>query len=160
MVFLKKNLLMMLLMVVGSFVFLGAGSATAESKIVFSDGMVGDIFVMNSDGSGLTNISNNAFIENLPSWSPDGTQIAFASNREGPAGDIYVMDADGSNVTRLTTTGLIPSGHCTSCQLEWSPELPSNLASVSTFGQFLIVFMLGGISAVWMTRRNSRMANE
>ena len=38
-----------------------------------------------------------------PAWSPDGTRIAFYSERDG-SGDIYVMHADGSGVTRLTDT--------------------------------------------------------
>jgi dipeptidyl aminopeptidase/acylaminoacyl peptidase len=43
----------------------------------------------------------------LPAWSPDGTRLAFASNRDGNL-EIYVMavskgtDADGGNVQRLT----------------------------------------------------------
>ena len=38
-----------------------------------------------------------------PSWSPDGSQIVFYSNRHGND-EIYVMNADGSDVTRLTTS--------------------------------------------------------
>jgi Tol biopolymer transport system component len=38
-----------------------------------------------------------------PAWSPDGTRIAFYSERDGNA-EIYVMQADGSGVTRLTHT--------------------------------------------------------
>ena len=38
----------------------------------------------------------------LPAWSPDGTQMAFTSNRDGNP-ELYVMDADGTNVLRLTT---------------------------------------------------------
>jgi dipeptidyl aminopeptidase/acylaminoacyl peptidase len=38
-----------------------------------------------------------------PAWSPDGTQIAFTSFRNGK-GDIYVMLPDGSGQTRLTTS--------------------------------------------------------
>ena len=36
-----------------------------------------------------------------PSFSPDGSKIAFSSDRDGNY-EIYVMNADGSNQTRLT----------------------------------------------------------
>jgi Tol biopolymer transport system component len=36
-----------------------------------------------------------------PSWSSDGSKIAFHSEHDGKS-EIYVMDADGSNQTRLT----------------------------------------------------------
>ena len=43
-----------------------------------------------------------------PAWSPDGSSIAFASNREastgGPEKDLYVMGADGGNPRRITDT--------------------------------------------------------
>src|SRR5439155_1179025 len=38
-----------------------------------------------------------------PAWSPDGKQIAFQTNRDGPY-HIYVMSADGSNVRQLTSS--------------------------------------------------------
>lgn len=38
----------------------------------------------------------------FPTWSPDGSRIAFASNRDGDS-DIYVIDADGSNLRNLTS---------------------------------------------------------
>ena len=38
-----------------------------------------------------------------PAWSPDGTRIAFYSERDGNA-EIYIMNADGTAVTRLTRT--------------------------------------------------------
>ena len=60
-----------------------------------------DIFTMNQDGTNLTNITNNASIDSAPSFSPDGSKIAFDTNRDGN-GEIYQMNADGSNPVRLT----------------------------------------------------------
>jgi len=62
-----------------------------------------EIFVVNVDGTGLKQITKNNFSDFAPVWSPDGKQIAFASNRDNYAGnDIFVMNVDGSQVTRLT----------------------------------------------------------
>ena len=60
-----------------------------------------EIFVMNTDGTGITNISNSPEDERHPSWSPDGTKIAFTSERDGHA-QVYVMNSDGSGQTRIT----------------------------------------------------------
>ena len=49
-------------------------------------------------------LTNNAATDDQPAWSPDGTKIAFTSDREGNT-DIYVMNVDGSSPTRLTKYG-------------------------------------------------------
>jgi TolB protein len=66
-----------------------------------------DIFVMNPDGTGITNLSNNPAFEAEPAWSQDGSKIAFVSSRDYLSSntEIYVMNADGSNQTRLTHLG-------------------------------------------------------
>ena len=56
---------------------------------------------MNADGSNQQRLTNGPAADNQPAWSPDGRQIAFASNRDG-FGAIYVMNPDGSSQTRLT----------------------------------------------------------
>ena len=61
-----------------------------------------DIYVMNADGSGQTNITNSPALESSAAWSPDGARIAFASNQDDPSMDIDVMNADGSGQIRLT----------------------------------------------------------
>ena len=62
---------------------------------------MGNIFVVNVDGTGLQKLTSSAAIDSQPAWSPDGQRIAFASRRDGPF-QIYVMNSDGSNQTRLT----------------------------------------------------------
>src|SRR5438034_11131488 len=70
-----------------------------------------DVYVMNADGSGVTQLTpNDGFDDTGPVWSPDTTQIAFESNR---AGDelIFVMNVDGSDVRQLTfDAGVINTG--------------------------------------------------
>lgn len=55
-----------------------------------------------------------------PAWSPDGTKIAFHSNRDGPV-EIYVMDADGSDPIRLTNSTTIYA-NAFATDPAWSPD--------------------------------------
>ncbi len=48
-------------------------------------GGAGDIWVINVDGTGLTNLTQTASGEARPDWSPSGQQIAFQSNRPANA---------------------------------------------------------------------------
>jgi Tol biopolymer transport system component len=67
----------------------------------------GQIYVVNADGSGPTNVSNNAFYDQAPSWSPDGSKIVFERLNASYNAGVYVMNADGSGQTQITA---IPSG--------------------------------------------------
>lgn len=52
-----------------------------------------DIYVMNADGSNLTQLTDDFGMNENPAWSPDGSRIAFTSNPDGD-GEIYVIDVD------------------------------------------------------------------
>ena len=60
-----------------------------------------EIYVMNAGESDALRITDNVGDDYQPKWSPDGTKIAFESQRDGNR-EIYVMNADGSGSTRLT----------------------------------------------------------
>jgi TolB protein len=64
-----------------------------------------DIFTMNPDNSGIVKLTDSEDFSGDPGWSPDGSKIAYASDRRNGAerGEIYVMGADGSNLRRVST---------------------------------------------------------
>jgi TolB protein len=62
-----------------------------------------EVFVANSDGSGAVNLTNNPAFDGWPAWSPQGTKIAFASNRAGNH-EIFIMNPDGTGVRKVANT--------------------------------------------------------
>jgi Tol biopolymer transport system component len=62
-----------------------------------------DIFVARKDGSGKRQLTDDAYIDRRPMWSPDGKLIAFHSNRGGKF-EIWTIRPDGSDLRQLTNT--------------------------------------------------------
>ena len=60
-----------------------------------------EIYTVRSDGTGAVQLTNDLGRNTDPSWSPDGTRIAYTNERDG-ARAIYVMNENGSDVKRLT----------------------------------------------------------
>ena len=98
--------------------------APADNRLVWesrSDGAsTWDIVTTTVDANGqnpatVVNLTGSTGNSRWPTWSPDGTKIAFASDRSG-SWQIYVMNADGSGVTPITTTA---GGNI---QPAWSPD--------------------------------------
>jgi len=56
---------------------------------------------MQSDGSNPTRLTNEEATDFAPSWSPDGSLIAFETYRDGNM-EIYVMSPDGYDQTNVT----------------------------------------------------------
>ena len=72
--------------------------AELHGRIVLS--RRGDIWVANADASRLRRLTSRRGDEFDPSWSPDGSRIAYRDSRRGvnDNDEIYVMHADGSRL--------------------------------------------------------------
>ena len=64
-----------------------------------------DIYVIRSDGAGLRRLTVDSSSDLEPSFSPDGSKIAFASDRERATMQIYVLDLATGTVMRVTSRG-------------------------------------------------------
>jgi Tol biopolymer transport system component len=74
-----------------------------------------DIHVVNLDAGQIRRLTTADARDTHPTWSPDGTRIAFMSDRDGDW-EIYVMNADGTGQRRITNhpaNDLLP---------RWSPS--------------------------------------
>jgi len=92
---------------------LAGAPAASQGIIAFSSDRVDpgtygnyEIYVMNADGSAQCRLTNHSKNDIHPALSPDGTQVAFASDRNNNNFEIYVMNIDGSGLTRLTDNSI------------------------------------------------------
>ena len=82
-------------------------------QIVFHSNVDGnfEIYLINSDGSDLTRVTDYPGIDQFPEWSPNGNQLLIRRDM-----DIYLIDPDGTNPVQLTeNTALNQMG-------SWSPN--------------------------------------
>jgi Tol biopolymer transport system component len=122
-----------------------------------------EIYVMNPDGSDQRRLTLSPFEDSSPDWSPDGSQIAFISDRDDPqAGNcfpdcmyqIYVINADGSGEHKLVDTesrALHPDWHPDGTKLSFDTEfnLEGDIYIVNTDGSGLQRLVQDGFWADW-----------
>jgi Tol biopolymer transport system component len=99
-----------------------AADFVVEAPIVFSSTRHGsnnanqqEIYSMAPDGSSATRLTFNAKVDTDPSLSPDGSKIAFQSDRDGD-NEIFVMNVDGTGVVQLTANAAADQAPA------WSPD--------------------------------------
>jgi dipeptidyl aminopeptidase/acylaminoacyl peptidase len=93
------------------------------TQIVFSRGFVdtmkdqnsSNLWVVDVKGDRLRQLTDGAWRDSAPAWSPDGTRIAFLSDRSGST-QVHVMWADTRETLQVTRVERAPGG------LKWSPD--------------------------------------
>lgn len=71
----------------------------SKGKVAFS--YLGDLWIANENGSDVHRLTDHVARDVYPRFSPDGTQIAFSSNRNGNY-DVFVVSAQGGKPRQLT----------------------------------------------------------
>jgi Tol biopolymer transport system component/predicted Ser/Thr protein kinase len=127
-----------------SLVVIGGQQSRSTDRIVFTsdrDGGRQELYVRNPDGA-VIRMTNNLSDEDDAVWSPDGSKLAFASERDGNW-EIYVLDEQG-NVQRMTNHPAEDRDPA------WSPD-GSTLAFVSDRNDNWDIFVLGAEGLSQMT---------
>jgi pimeloyl-ACP methyl ester carboxylesterase len=86
--------------------------------ILFSSNRAGnqDLYAINPDGTGLDTLTTDSGNDDGPLWSPDGSMIAFSTDRYGNGTDIAVMDVETGAITPVLSTVL------SEWPVDWAPD--------------------------------------
>ena len=86
-----------------------------QSADVASDRRFSNLWIVNFDGSEQRPLTAGTYSDSSPRWSPDGTRVAFVSDRDGKS-QLYVHWMDSGQTAKLTDVENAPAG------ISWAPD--------------------------------------
>ena len=128
-----------------------------------------DLWVVNRDGTGLRQLTNDAAHDRRPLWSADGTRLLFYSDRSGRY-QVWTIAADGSALMQVTdhpgmlvqpvwspdgTRGIADVVHPSAKSLMFDPRMPAGQQRVEELPTFP-----GGFAATSWSPDGTRVAGQ
>jgi dipeptidyl aminopeptidase/acylaminoacyl peptidase len=87
-----------------------------QAADISSDRRFSNLWIINFDGTGHRALTTGTYSDSSPRWSPDGTRLAFISDRDGGKPQLYVRWMDTGETAKLTDLENPPAG------ISWSPD--------------------------------------
>ncbi|MDE6175119.1 MAG: DPP IV N-terminal domain-containing protein, partial [Duncaniella sp.] len=147
----RKSIISLALFAIGS-LGMSAAPLWLRNVAISPDGTTiaftykGNIFTVPAKGGDARQLTSGGSYNTLPVWSPDGSKIAFNSDREGSL-DIFVVDSKGGVPKRLTThsgnetpLAFKDNSHVVFC----TADMPASTAAQAAFSQQVYTVDING----------------
>lgn len=122
-----------------------------DHRILFTSNRDGnrEIYSVFQDGQGLKRITNHPASDSQAEWSPSGTEIVFASDRDSADGrtDLYIMNHDGTDVGRMTIEPAMDANP------SWA-EVPFGIVGSPPYGGIAFESDRDGARRIWVMQRD------
>ena len=112
--------------------------------------VLGDLYTLPREGGQATQLTDSVAFDSQPAYSPDGSQLAFISDRSGSE-NLWVMGSDGSEPEKLTSLG----DRFELASPAWSPDGSHIIVSKRSWGQRtneIWAYAINGGKGVRLTR--------
>ncbi len=115
------TVLLLLIVLATVLVMIGSSRRPAPPFGLAKPGLIafdadGDLFASNLDGSGLVHLTSGPEFDNVPTYAPDGTLIAFESQQPDLSHAVFVMPATGGARVQVI------EGLAETSPIAWSPD--------------------------------------